>query len=127
LQVPQQPTEHQPVVVVDLPAQRLHELIAFLPQYTERQIGNFATSGSPVTSSFNINPPRHTQHCGFRAKWGTDSDGKWGGISTEVGRGFDGKWGTLGCAVVMVPHFLRNGDPINFGRLPTSIGTSGQG
>jgi hypothetical protein len=34
--------------------------------------------------------------CGFRAKWGTDSDGKWGAVTTQVGRGFDGKWGTLG-------------------------------
>jgi hypothetical protein len=54
--------------------------------------------------------PLTTFECGFRAKWGTDSDGKWGGISTEVGhfrvRGRNGaalasKW----C-------------PINFGRLP---------
>jgi len=37
-------------------------------------------------------PPRM---CGFRAKWGTDSDGKWGGIPIEVGRGSDGKWGTF--------------------------------
>ena len=29
--------------------------------------------------------------CGFRAKWGTDSDGKWGGVTAQVGRGFDGK------------------------------------
>jgi hypothetical protein len=36
LQGPHQLTEHQPVVVVDFPAHRLHELIAFLPQYTER-------------------------------------------------------------------------------------------
>jgi len=35
------------------------------------------------------------QTCGFRAKWGTDSDGKWGGIPIEVGRGSDGKWGTF--------------------------------
>ena len=33
--------------------------------------------------------------CGFRAKWGTDSDMKWGGNSSEVGRGFDGKWALL--------------------------------
>src|SRR5215472_4094127 len=49
--------------------------------------------------------------CGFRAKWGTDSDGKWGGVTTQVGRGFDGKWGTFRSAVVMVPHFVRNGAP----------------
>jgi hypothetical protein len=49
--------------------------------------------------------------CGFRAKWGTDSDGKWGAITTEVGRGFDGKWGTFGPSVVRVPHLLRNAAP----------------
>ena len=65
--------------------------------------------------------------CGFRTKWGTDSDGKWGAVSNEVGRGFDGKWGTFGLAVVTVPHFLRNGAPSISERCPTSIGTGGQG
>jgi len=30
----------------------------------------------------------------FRFKW-ADSNGKWGGIPNEGGRGFDGKWGTI--------------------------------
>src|SRR5215471_1022524 len=65
--------------------------------------------------------------CGFRAKWGTDSDGKWGAITTQVGRGFDGEVG----------HFSargRNGAPpssercpINFVTLPISLGTGRRG
>jgi len=31
--------EHQAVVVMDFPAQCLHELIVFLPQHSYRQIG----------------------------------------------------------------------------------------
>jgi hypothetical protein len=49
--------------------------------------------------------------CGFRAKWGTDSDGKWGAVTTQVGRGFDGKWGIFRPPVVRVPHVFRNSAP----------------
>ena len=45
--------EHQAVVVMDFPAQCLHELIVFLPQHSYRQI--FAPSCSPATSPFSIN------------------------------------------------------------------------
>jgi hypothetical protein len=49
--------EHQAVVVMDFPAQCLHELIVFLPQHSHRQIGQLAPSCSPATSPFSINRP----------------------------------------------------------------------
>ncbi|HTD55907.1 MAG TPA: cytochrome P450, partial [Silvibacterium sp.] len=72
-----------------------------------------ATSRKPLVISDLPKFAYATQviECGFRAKWGTDSDGKWGGITTQMGRGFDGKWGTFRPSVVMVPHLFRNGAP----------------
>jgi hypothetical protein len=55
--------------------------------------------------------PNATELCGFRTKWGTDSDGKWGAVTTQVGQGFDGKWGTFRPSVVTVPHQFRNSAP----------------
>jgi hypothetical protein len=73
-------------------------LLRFLARQRDKPITGFDLT--------DLDPP-----CGFRAKWGTDSDGKWGAITTQVGRGFDGKWGTFRPSVVMVPHLFRNGAP----------------
>src|SRR5215469_3236865 len=94
--------------------------------YPAGQRNNAAETLADLTNAKRLADPASStvmHACGFRAKWGTDSGGKWGGISTEVGRGFDGKWGTLGCEVVMVPHFLRNDAPSISEGCPTSIGT----
>ena len=39
--------------------------------------------------------PEFKSRCGFRAKWGTDSNRSGALIPIEVGRDSGGKWGTL--------------------------------
>jgi RNA polymerase sigma factor for flagellar operon FliA len=69
----------------------------FLSEREKRAIEliyDFGWQSREVAAELRVNESRVSQ-CGFRAKWGTDSNGSGAVIPIEVGRDSGGKWGTL--------------------------------